>query len=120
MERRAQTESPFARPQVVRLGFGTVMLMLLTVVGAGIGLLIYYALRVPAITTELYAWLGRPVVAVDSGDARRAQVIFALFVYTAPLALGIFVNGLHFVVNQLDRFTRERPTADEDEFRMEG
>ena len=106
------------KPQQVRLGFGTMMLMLLTVVGAGIGLLLYYAFRVPAITTELNAWFGRPDTVVDRGDARRAQLTFALFVYTAPLALGIFVYGVHFVVNLINRNARVEQDNDEP-FRME-
>ena len=119
MDNRLQTDSPFAPPRKVRLSFGTLMLMLLTVVGAGVGMLIYYALRVPAITTELYAWLGRPVVSVDSAQARQAQVVFALFVYTAPMALGILVYGLHHLLNWLDRAMRDRQPATEDEFRMD-
>lgn len=116
---RTATESPFLQPQNVRLGFGTVMLLLLMVVGAGVGLLLYYAARVPAITSELNAWLGRPEVALDNADARRAQVIFALFVYTAPLALGIFVYGLHTIVNLVDRFLRSRDNETDDQFRMD-
>ena len=93
--------------------------MLLMVVGAGVGLLVYYALRVPAITSEINAWLGRPDAVVDRGDARQAQVIFALFVYTAPLALGMFVYLLHYVINWLDRLTRRAQQDESEEFRME-
>ncbi|QDV22432.1 hypothetical protein [Aureliella helgolandensis] len=113
-----QTESPFAAPEAVRFGFGTMLIMLLTVVGAGVGLLIYYALRVPAITSELNAWLGRPDAIRDTAEARKAQVIFALFVYTAPLGLAVFVYGLHHVVNWINRLSKSRHEAD-DEFRME-
>ena len=118
MRRDPQTESPFMAKATVRLGFGTVMLLLLTVVGAGIGLLIYNAIQVPAITSEFNAWLGRPVAALDSGSARRAQVVFALFVYTAPLGLGIIVCGLHYLLNWLDQVTRQSPEENDDEFRM--
>ena len=104
--------------QPVRLSFGTMMIMLLMVIGAGVGLLIYYAMRVPAITTELNAWLGRPDAVVDRGDARRAQVTFALCLYIAPLALGIFVYLVHFGVNWLNKLTAPEREADE-QFRME-
>lgn len=113
------TESPFMQSQPVRLSFGTMMLLLLMVVGAGVGLLFYYALQVPAITQELNAWLGRPDAVVDRGDARRAQVTFALFVYSAPLALGLFVVAVHCIVNWLNRFGRSRASQDDEPFRME-
>lgn len=112
------TESPFMARKPVRLGFGIVFLMLLTVVSAGVALLIYCAMQVPAITSEVNAWMGRPIVAADSGEARKMQVIFALFVYTAPLALGILVGGLHVVINWLDRMTKQTDSPADDEFRM--
>ena len=114
-----QTQSPFMERQPVRLSFGTMMMMLLMVVGAGVGLLVYYALRVPAITQELNAWFGRPDTVVDRSDARRAQVTFALFVYTAPLALGIFVYAIHYVVNWLSSWARAKDDHDDEAFRME-
>lgn len=119
MEKQPPLESPFRKRQPVRLSFGTMLMLLLMVVGAGVGLLVYYALRVPAITQELNAWLGRPDAVIDPGDARRAQVTFALFVYTAPLALGIFVMVVHFVINWLSRFGSSSADGDEDPFRME-
>jgi sterol desaturase/sphingolipid hydroxylase (fatty acid hydroxylase superfamily) len=103
----------------VRLNFGTMLIMLLMVVAAGISLLIYYAMRVPAITQELNAWLGRPEVVIDRGAARRAQVTFALFVYSAPLALGIFVYFVHFLVNTIGRARTEADSRDDDNFRMD-
>jgi sterol desaturase/sphingolipid hydroxylase (fatty acid hydroxylase superfamily) len=116
MEERA-TESPFRQPSTVRLSFGTMLILLLMVVGAGVGVLLYFAFRVPAITTEINAWLGRPDTNVDRGDARRAQLVFALFVYTAPLALGILVYVAHFFVNWLSVATA--PAVESDEFKME-
>ncbi|MCA9132796.1 MAG: hypothetical protein KDA45_06565 [Planctomycetales bacterium] len=95
------------------------MLMLFMVVAAGLSLLIYYAIRVPAILSEVNAWLGQPNPAGDSAAGRAAQVTFLLFVYTAPLALGILVYLLHFVLNGVDRWTRTREEADEAPFRME-
>ena len=119
MHKRENVDSPFMQQEPVRIGFGTIVIMLLMVVGAGVGLLIYYALRVPAITSEINAWLGRPDAVVDRGDARRAQVTFALFVYTAPLALGMFVYLLHYAINWFDRFARRAQQDESEEFRME-
>jgi sterol desaturase/sphingolipid hydroxylase (fatty acid hydroxylase superfamily) len=115
---RQRLESPFMKRKQVRLSFGTMLILLLMVVGAGVGVLLYYAMRVPAITSELNAWLGRPDADINRGDARRAQVTFALFVYTAPLALGIFVYLAHYVVNWLNYATRPDPEND-DQFRMD-
>lgn len=88
------------------------------VVGAGVGLLIYNAMSVPAITTELDAWLGRQSKSVDVADSREAQITFVLFCYSAPLLLGIFVNTLHLALNILDRRTRVRERLEDEEFRM--
>lgn len=119
MNSRDKVDSPFLKQQPVRIGFGTMMILLLMVVSAGVGLLIFYAMRVPAITSEINAWLGRPDAVVDRGEARRAQLIFALFVYTAPLALGMFVYLLHYVVNWLDHRTKAPETEADDPFSME-
>jgi sterol desaturase/sphingolipid hydroxylase (fatty acid hydroxylase superfamily) len=116
---RLTTESPFLRRHPVRLNFGTMLIMLLMVVGAGVSLLCFYALRVPAITQELNAWLGRPDAVVDRGAARQAQVTFALFVYSAPLALGILVYAVHFIVNTLNRASSAADSKDDDQFRMD-
>ncbi|MEZ6136766.1 MAG: hypothetical protein R3C53_17870 [Pirellulaceae bacterium] len=117
MHQSREVESPFLERQPVRLSFGTMLVLLLMVVGAGVGVLLFYAFRVPAITTEINAWLGRPDAMVDQADARRAQLVFALFVYTAPLALGIFVYLAHLLVNWVSVVTE--PKRESDEFRME-
>lgn len=119
MSQQPAVESPFMKPQVVRLGFGTILMLLLMVVGAGVGLLIYYAMRVPAITSELNAWLGRPNPVADNAEGRAAQVTFILFVYTAPLGLGMLVYLMHFLVNWLDQRTRRYEEASDEAFRME-
>lgn len=105
--------------QPVRLGFGTMIILLLMVVGAGVGLLIFFAMRVPALTTELNAWLGRTSENVDPDAARLAQLKFALIVYTAPLALGMLVYFLHFLINWIDRWTKDREAPEREEFRMD-
>ena len=119
MPKVEHVESPFRKPEPVRIGFGTMVILLLMVVSAGVGLLIYYALRVPAITTEINAWLGRPEAIVDRAEARKAQVIFALFVYTSPLALGMFVYLLHYSINWIDRISQRARASTEEEFQME-
>ena len=94
------------------------VLLLLMVVGAGVALLLFHASRVPAITSEFNAWLGRPEAVVDRDAGRLAQLQFALFVYVAPLALGLLVYCVHFVVNLIDQ-SRSVASTDDDEFRME-
>jgi sterol desaturase/sphingolipid hydroxylase (fatty acid hydroxylase superfamily) len=118
MNERSSVDSPFMKVQVARLSFTTLLIMLLTVVGAGIGLLIFYALRVPAITAELNAWLGWSSPVADTGQGRAAQVVFILFVYTAPLGLGIVVYFLHYLVSWLDHLNRARESAEDEPFRM--
>lgn len=112
-------DSPFLPVQSVRLSFGTMVILLLMVVAAGVGLLLFYAMRVPAITSEFNAWLGRPDAIVDREAARLAQLKFALFLYVAPLALGMLVYLLHFVVNFIDRRASRRAQAEDDPFRMD-
>ncbi len=119
MNQPSQVDSPFLQAAPVKLGFGTVMIMLLTVVGAGAALLIWYALQVPAITSELNAWAGRPNPVVDTAAGRRAQLVFLMFVYSAPLALGILVYMLHYWLQWLNRWRQSREGADDDLFRME-
>ena len=95
-----------------------VMILLLTLVGAGVGLLFYYAVRVPAITTEVAAWFGQTHEVVNQGDSRRAQLTFVLFVYTAPLALGIIAHGLHYGLRLANR-RLQHVDPDDEPFRME-
>lgn len=121
MSQSKVTESPFQSPleqQQVKLSFSLLMVLLLMVVGAGAALLVFFAMRVPAITNELNSWLGRTAQEVDVKDARRAQLVFAMYVYCSPLALGMLVYGLHILVNLFeDRAKVESP--EDDPFRME-
>lgn len=87
------------------------------VVGAGVGMLLYLAVRVPAVSTELRSYFGLTEVVVDTESARKAHVIFVIFLYTAPLGLGMFVYLLHHLVNWLARLTR--PAIEPEEFQME-
>ncbi len=102
------------------MSFGIVFMLLLMVVAAGVGLLIVLALRVPAFSSELNAWLG--VTSNPSGDvasARKAQLIFALAVYTAPLAFGLLVALLHTIFNFVDRRMKLRNREQDAGFEME-
>jgi hypothetical protein len=105
--------------QPMRFSFSTIMILLLMVVGAGVGLLVYYALQVPAITSEWNAWLGLPNPLVDSAHSRAAHVKFLLVVYSAPLALGLLVYLLHYGVGLIESWTKERSSEGDDAFRME-
>ena len=87
------------------------------VVGAGIGMLLYLAIRVPAVSSELRSYFGLTEVVVDTEAARKAHIIFVTFLYTAPLGLGIFVYLLHHLINWLSRVSQ--PAAEPDEFQME-
>ncbi len=107
------------KKEPVRVSFGILLIMLLMVVGAGLGLLAFLSLQIPAVASELNAWIGRPVAVSDTADARRAKLIFALFTYASPLALGMLVFGLHKVMNLIDKSTRSVAADDDDEFRME-
>lgn len=110
--------SPFLQTQPRRLSFSSILILLLMVVFAGLGLLIYNAMNVPAITNELDAWLGRQSKTVDTADSRESQIIFIMFCYAAPLMLGILVHGLHQVINFFDQRMRARDHEEDDAFRM--
>ena len=101
-----------------RLSFSSILILLLMVVFAGLGLLVYNAMNVPAITNELDAWLGRQSKTVNTADSREAQIVFVMFCYAAPLMLGILVHGLHQVINFFDRRLRQREREEDEAFRM--
>lgn len=112
-----QPDSPFLRRQPLKLRFSFLLLLLMMVVGAGIGMLLYLAVRVPAVSAELRSYFGLTEVVVDTEAARKAHIIFVIFLYTAPLGLGIFVYCLHHILNWLSRVTQ--PAEEPEEFRME-
>lgn len=118
MKTTPQPNSPFMQTQPLRFSFSTLMIMLLMVVGAGVGLLLYYALQVPAITAELYAWIGLPKPVVAEEQSRAAHVKFLLVLYSAPLLLGLFVYFLHYAVSWGQRWSESSRDAQEDEFRL--
>ena len=119
MNEPPKVSSPFMQTQPMRFSFGMIMIMLLMVVGAGVALLIYYAIQVPAITSEFNAWLGRPNPVVDTAEGRAAQVKFLLVVYSAPLVLGLLVYLLHYVLAFFEAWTQTGRDANDEPFRME-
>lgn len=119
MSEAPKVDSPFMQTQPLRFSFSTILIMLLMVVGAGVGLLIYYALQVPAITSEINAWMGLPNPVVDSAAGRAAQVKFLLVVYSAPLVLGLLVYLMHYLLTILEKWNRRDREAHDDPFRME-
>lgn len=118
MKSTPQLDSPFMQTQPLRFSFSTLMIMLLMVVGAGVGLLLYYALQVPAITAELYAWLGLPNPVVAEEQSRAAHVKFLLVLYSAPLLLGLFVYCLHYALSWVQQWSESSSDHQDDAFRM--
>lgn len=92
----AKTDSPFAEKQV-KSGpkFGMTFLLLMMVIFASCFAALGLAIRVPAVTSEINAWLGQPTdqAALD----RSAQVRFAYFCYAAPLLLAIVIQTVSSV-----------------------
>jgi sterol desaturase/sphingolipid hydroxylase (fatty acid hydroxylase superfamily) len=112
-----RTESPFLKEEPVRIKFSVLILLLLTVVGAGLSMLLLLALRVPALSTELRATMGLVEIPSDPESSRKAHIIFVIFLYTAPLGLGILVYLLHYFLNWLNRISQTR--KEPEEFRMD-
>lgn len=100
------------------MSFGIVFILLLMVVAAGVGLLLAWAITVPAFSSELNAWLGRTNEVADPASAREAQLKFALIVYSAPLLFGMLVAGLHRIITLFDRVFRENANDADRGFEM--
>jgi sterol desaturase/sphingolipid hydroxylase (fatty acid hydroxylase superfamily) len=115
--KRQSTDSPFLQRQPVRLKFSVLMLLLFMVVAAGLSMLLFLAFQVPAFSSELRAMMGLVEVVTDTETSRKAHIVFVIFLYTAPLGLGIFVYLLHHAVNWLNKATES--TQEPEEFRME-
>lgn len=116
--RPSSTESPFQNRPGRRLSFNNVLLLLMMAVGAGVGLLITNALRVPAVMMELDAWFGKPSRPVDTAEGREAQVVFVLFCYVGPLLLGLLLRSLQVGIDWIDRRSRLRTDQEDEAFRM--
>lgn len=92
------------------------MLLMLMVVAVGAAMMLYMALRVPAFTSELRAYFGQTELVVDAEDSRRAHLALLMYLYAAPLGLGIFVHLLHHVINWFSRISS--PAKESPEFEM--
>lgn len=110
------TESPFVEAKQVRFNFSLMMMLMLMVVAVGGSMLIFMAMRVPAFTTELRAYFGMTELVVDAEASRRAHLFFLLYLYAAPLGLGILVHIIHRVISWFNR--RTRPKRESDQFEM--
>lgn len=94
------------------------MLLMLMAVAVGGAMLLYLALRVPAFSAEIYAYLGQTQPPVDVDESRRAHLFFLLYLYAAPLGLGILLHGLHALTRRYSQWAETKP--DSDEFEMTG
>ena len=106
------TESPFVEAKQVRFNFSLMMILMLMVVAGGGSML----MKVPAFTTELRAYFGLTELVVDPEESRRAHLFFLLYLYSAPLGLGILVHLIHRVISWFNRITR--PKRESDQFEM--
>lgn len=105
MKQPPESDAPHLQVPRVGLSVGAVRSLLLAVVGGGIGCLVWYALQVPAIASEVVGWLGRPTTAaVDTPEGRRSQVIFLLLVYSSPLALGALLYAANYLWSGFSRW----------------
>ena len=103
MNHQPETHSPLLQAPRVNLPTRRVRLLLLAIVAAGVGGLLWFAQSVPAVASELSGWFGRPHQAVDTPEGRRSQVIFLLLVYSAPLALGAIVYAVDYLLVSVQR-----------------
>ena len=92
------TQSPFAKVEkrsAFRFGLGTMLLIMIVFSLMSAGL--FYAVRVPAVAREVDSILGKSDSSASALD-RRAQLIFILFCYAAPLlTVGVLGMGMTFV-----------------------
>jgi hypothetical protein len=94
------------------------ILLMLMVVAVGATMLIVFAMRVPVFSSELRAYMGLPELPSDAESSRKAHLIFLLYLYSAPLGLGIIVYLLHYVANLVSQSTAP-PKEDDAEFQMD-
>jgi lysylphosphatidylglycerol synthetase-like protein (DUF2156 family) len=110
-------QSPFGQQKPFRISFSIMMLLMLMVVAVGASMLIVFALRVPAFSSDLRAYFGLPELPSDTESSRKAHLMFLLYLYSAPLGLGILVYMVHFVANWLSRISE--PPKESPEFEMD-
>ena len=111
-------DSPFLPQTKRRLTFGTDWVLLLTVVAAATATLVGYALFLPAVTNEFNAWMGATTVPADDDGNRRAQIVFLMLCYAAPMILGLMARMVQLAGQKLARRLAARD-EDDPQFRME-
>lgn len=92
------------------------LLLMLMVVAVGASMILLMALRVPAFSTEIRAYLGKRELDVDADVSRRAHLFFLMYLYASPLGLGILVYLIHYATRWLS--SRSVPQRESDEFEM--
>lgn len=110
-------QSPFSPPPR-KFTFGMDWMLLVMMVAAATALMFAYALFLPAVTSEFNAWLGRTVDLGEVGENRRAQIVFLMLCYSAPMILGLAARLIQIGGRMLAKRLEDKP-GDDDEFSME-
>lgn len=113
----SNTQSPFSPPPP-KFTFGVDWMLLVMVVAAATALMFTYALFLPSVTSELNAWMGRSSALGDVGENRRAQIVFLMLCYSAPMILGLAARLIQLGGRMLASRLEDQPGND-DEFTME-
>ena len=93
-------------------------MLLLTVVAAATATLVGYALFLPAVTSEFNAWMGATTAPSNEDGNRRAQIVFLMLCYAAPMMLGLAARLVQLAGQTLAKRMASRED-DNPEFRME-
>lgn len=117
MSNAQSPQSPFSPPPQ-KFTFGVDWILLVTMVAAATALMFTYALFLPSVTSELNAWMGRTVDLGEVGQNRRAQIVFLMLCYSAPMILGLTARLIHLGGRMLAKQMQDKPGSD-DEFTME-
>jgi hypothetical protein len=112
-----QAESPFGQSQPLRVQFSVTIMLILMVVAGTVVTMFTLAMRVPVFSNELRAYFGMTELRLDAEEARKSQLAFLLFLYSAPLGLGLIVSLLHFGSSWIAR--RSKPKMDLSPFEMD-
>ena len=115
-----RVESPFSTGSERRWTFGMDWVLLLTLVAAASATLVGYALFLPSVTNEINAWIGRSVPPGDEDQSRRAQIVFLMLCYAAPMLLGLVARLVQIAGRQLaNRLAAGDEDEDDPQFRMD-
>lgn len=114
------TESPFLPAAESKLQFGIVLYILLSIVFAGVALLLALAYQVPSIQDEVMAWTGWTPPQTASVEAdRSAQLRFLLALYALPVAFGGIVGLAHAGIAWLLRWQAKYERSADRGFEMD-